>query len=101
PSSGTVLEVASGTGEHAAFFAARLPALTWLPTDPDPAQRASIAAWRQASSAQNLRPPLEIDVTREPWPAEADAPAAVVAINMIHIAPWPATLALLVSAARR
>lgn len=90
-----VLEIASGSGYHAAFFTQRLAHLTWQPSDPDPASRESIAAYVSESKLGNLRPPLALDVTR-PWPAvEADA---VVCINMIHISPWPATLALFAGA---
>ncbi|MBK9034498.1 MAG: DUF938 domain-containing protein [Myxococcales bacterium] len=97
PPSGVVLEIASGTGEHAVHFAGALPALTWQPTDADPAARASIAAWREDAALPNLRAPLPLDVTG-PWPlATADA---VVCINMIHISPWAATEALFAGAAR-
>ncbi|HYG87490.1 MAG TPA: DUF938 domain-containing protein [Azospirillum sp.] len=95
PERGTVLEVAGGTGQHAAHFAAALPDLVWQPTDPDPAHRASIAAWTEG--LPNVRPPLALDATRRPWPVErADA---VLCINMIHIAPWAACLGLLGGAA--
>ncbi|WP_431854136.1 DUF938 domain-containing protein [Azospirillum sp.] len=95
PARGTVLEVAGGTGQHAAYFAAALPDLVWQPTDPDPAHRASIAAWTEG--LPNVRPPLALDAARRPWPAErADA---VLCINMIHIAPWAACLGLLAGAA--
>ncbi len=90
-----VLEIASGSGYHAAFFAERLAHLTWQPSDPDPASRESIAAYVSESKLGNLRAPLALDVT-SPWPAvEADA---VVCINMIHISPWEATLALFAGA---
>ena len=98
PASGLVLEVASGSGEHAVFFAARLPHLVFQPTDPDPPNRASIAAWRDHAAPGNVRPPLALDATEERWPiAHADA---VLCINMIHIAPWDACLGLLAGAAR-
>jgi SAM-dependent methyltransferase len=98
PASGLVLEIASGTGEHAVHFAAHLPALAWQPTDADPVARESIAAWRAASSLPNVRPPLALDVLAERWPvARADA---VVCINMIHIAPWAAAEALIRGTAR-
>jgi len=97
PSAGTVLEIASGSGEHAVHFAARLPHLTWQPSDPDAVARDSIAAWCDEVKAPNLLPPLPIDVRRHPWPiASADA---VVCINMIHIAPWTTCEALLRGAA--
>src|SRR5262245_33978709 len=86
PTHGTVLEVASGSGEHAAYFAAALPGLTWRPTDRDGEALASIAAHRNSAKLPNLLPGLALDVTAPSWPVtRADA---VVAINMIHIAPW-------------
>jgi SAM-dependent methyltransferase len=86
PPHGTVLEIASGTGQHTAFFAAAFPGLTFQPSDLDPEARASIAAW--GAPLQNVRPPLAIDVTAERWKiTRADA---VLCINMIHIAPWEA-----------
>lgn len=86
PSSGTVLEIASGSGEHTAYFAARFPDLTWQPSDRDPACLASIAAHSEAADAPNVLPPLQLDVGKQPWPiASANA---VICINMIHIAPW-------------
>ena len=97
PPRGRVLEIASGTGSHAAHFARALPELTWQPTDVDPEGLASIAAWVEEAALPNLRAPLRLDVT-EPWPVErADA---VLCINMIHIAPWSCALALLAGAAR-
>ena len=88
PAAGTVLEVASGTGQHAAYFAPRLPSLVWQPSDPDPEMRASIAAWVAGTGAANLKPPLDLDVLSPSWPVESAA--VVVAINMIQIAPWAA-----------
>src|SRR5260370_35134447 len=98
PSTGLVLEVASGSGEHAAFFAAALPQLTWQPSDPDPRARASIAAFRDTGAAPNLLPPLDLDVMAAAWPAAAAA--AAVCITMIHIAPCPARAALVPAATR-
>lgn len=96
PSSGTVLEVASGSGEHCAYFAQRFRALTWQPSDPEPAARASIAVW--CDCLANSRPALDLDVERPDWPlAEA---VAVLSINMVHISPWEATLGLFSGAAR-
>ena len=97
PDRGLVLEIASGTGEHAVHFAAALPGLTWQPTDPDADARASIAAWRDEAGLPNLRPPLPLDVTAA-WPV--DAADAMLCINMIHIAPSRATPALFDHAAR-
>jgi SAM-dependent methyltransferase len=98
PARGLVLEIASGTGEHAAFLAAAFPALDWQPSDPDAANRASIAAWRAQAGAANLRAPLDIDASAPDWGlAAADA---VLCINMIHIAPWSAAEGLVRGAAR-
>lgn len=96
PGEGSVLEVASGTGEHAVHFARALPRLTWQPSDPDPAMRASIAAHARAAGLPNLLAPLPLDAREPGWPlSRADA---VVSINMIHIAPWSAALGLLAGA---
>lgn len=96
PERGRVLEIASGSGEHTAYFAPRFPSLTWQPTDLDPGVLASIAAHAAASAAGNIAAPMALDVTARPWPvAEA---AAVLAINMIHIAPWAACEALIAGA---
>jgi SAM-dependent methyltransferase len=98
PARGLVLEVASGSGEHAVHFAAALPHLTWQPTDLDPEARASIEAHRDAARLPNLLAALELDATASQWPvAQADA---VVSINMIHIAPWSAAQGLMAGAAR-
>lgn len=96
PTQGVVLEVASGTGEHTAFFAPHFPDLTWQPSDPDPAARASIAAW--SAGLPNVRPPLDLDAAAADWPLARAA--AVLCINMIHISPWIAALGLLAGAAR-
>jgi hypothetical protein len=93
-----VLEIASGTGEHAVHFAAALPRLNWQPTDPDAEALASIAAWRDRAKLPNLLPPVRLDVTAKLWPVDwADA---VVCINMIHISPWSATEALMAGVAK-
>ncbi|MFS8980423.1 DUF938 domain-containing protein [Cupriavidus necator] len=98
PASGTVLEIASGTGQHAIHFAAAFPGLTWQPSDPDAAARASIAAWTAHAGLANVRAPLALDVCRQPW--GIDAAAAVVCINMIHISPWAAAEALFAGAGK-
>lgn len=98
PTAGLVLEVASGTGEHAAAFARRFPHLDWQPTDPDTEALESIDAWREEVALSNLRPPKRLDAGSADWPvAAADA---VVCINMVHISPWGATLGLTAGAAR-
>jgi hypothetical protein len=100
PARGLVLEVASGSGEHAVHFAAALPGLTFQPSDADAAARASCDAWARAAALANVRPALALDAMAPPeaWPvARADA---VFCANMIHIAPWAAALGLLRGAAR-
>ena len=98
PEGGTVLEVASGTGEHAAWFAEQFPNLDWQPSDMHPDALASIEAWRAASGASNIKPPIALDASAGAWPIErADA---VLNINMAHISPWAASLGLIVGAAR-
>ncbi|HEU4957855.1 MAG TPA: DUF938 domain-containing protein [Sphingomicrobium sp.] len=97
PRSGLVLEIASGTGEHALAFARRFPNLDWQPSDPDPEALASIAAW-QREGPQNLLKPIQLDVCADEWPIErADA---LLCINMVHISPWEASIGLLEGAAR-
>ena len=99
PEHGTVLEIASGTGQHAVHFAAALSGIIWQPSDVDARARASIAAWRAHSGLANLREPIDLDVCREPWPIEAVD--AIVCINMIHISPWEAAQALMKGAGAR
>ena len=98
PERGLVLEVASGTGEHAVFFAECFPALEWQPSDAHPDALRSIASWRSADGLPNIRPPLELDASAPEWPI--DRADAVVNINMVHISPWAAALGLLDGAAR-
>ncbi len=99
PTEGTVLEIASGSGQHVVFFADALPALRFVPSDPDPSARDSIEAHRAEAGLANVEAALALDVRETPWPiATCDA---VVAINMVHISPWEATLALLDGAAAR
>jgi len=98
PASGTVLEVASGSGEHAIHFSAALPGLNWQPSDPDPDALASIAAWRNVQGPGNLLAPIRLDAACADWPVTAAD--ALVCINMIHISPWEATLGLMAGAAR-
>ncbi len=94
----SVLEIASGSGGHVVHFAQALPGVTFQPTDPDGPSRSSIDAWVAESGLANVRPALALDVTAQPWPvAAADA---VICINMIHIAPWAATLGLMRGAAQ-
>ena len=109
PESGTILEIASGTGEHAVFFASRLKDCLWLPTDTNPQSRASIIAWTEHFGCDNVYIPLELDVTEPVWAVENDSLidwsntepiVAIVNINMIHISPWSACLGLIAGAGR-
>lgn len=104
PPAGTVLEISSGTGEHAVFFAPNLAPRHWLPSDPNPEARASIAAWQQAKPYDFLYPPIDLDASQNPWSIESDLPVepivAIVNINMIHISPLSACRGLLAGANR-
>ena len=98
PDSGTVLEVASGTGEHIVQFASAFGGLEWQPSDYDAAGLASIAAWFAESGLSNILPPVQIDASAADWPVvQADA---ILCINMAHIAAWAATEGLFAGAAR-
>lgn len=98
PTSGLVLEIASGTGEHILHFAREFPGLRWQPSDPEPASLRSIEAWRAGSGLANLLAPVALDARAADWPVAAAG--AILCINMIHISPWAATLGLLRGAAR-
>ncbi len=98
PETGLVLEVASGSGEHVAHFAAALPGLTFQPSDPSADARASIDDWAATTGLANIRPALALDAEAPAWPIErADA---VLCCNMIHIAPWSAAVGLIAGAGR-
>ena len=100
PRAGLVLEIGSGSGEHAVYFAQAFPQLTWQPSDPDPLNLASIRAWIDAETpgVPNIRPPVALNASDVLLPiAAADA---VLCINVIHIAPWDATEGLMRNAAR-
>ena len=98
PKSGVVLEIASGTGEHAAYFAERFPNLEWQPSDVHPDALGSIGAWREEVQLPNLREPFALDASSSDWSiASADA---VLSINMVHISPWASALGLIDGAAR-
>ncbi len=99
PESGLVLEVASGSGEHAVYFAGQLTALEWQPSDPDREALASIMAYRSEFAGMNLRMPMVIDACApERW--EIKSADAIVCINMVHISPWEATEGLFKGAAQ-
>jgi hypothetical protein len=98
PTTGKGLEIASGSGEHIVYFADQLPGLTWIPSDPSADARASIAAWRAQEDQPNVLAPLDLDAAASHWPI--DRADVVLAINMVHISPWAATLGLLGGASR-
>lgn len=100
PAKGLLLEIASGSGEHALFLATNLPDLAIQPSDPDKDARASIRAWTAEAALPNLRPPLAIDAALpDTWPGDL-APDAMLCVNMIHIAPWQAAIGLFTGAGR-
>jgi Protein of unknown function (DUF938) len=98
PAAGTVLEIASGTGQHVVHFAAALPHLDFQPSDADPGCRASITAWIAETGLDNVAPPLDIDARTADW--GVTAADAVICANMIHIAPWACAEGLVAGAAR-
>ena len=101
PTTGLVLEIGCGTGEHAVRFAETMPNLIWQPSDPDTNSRASTASWIKFVGLKNVRAPLDIDVCLTSWGVEETAPFdAIVSINMVHIAPWAASLGLFAGAGR-
>lgn len=104
PSQGSILEIASGTGEHACFFAPLFTPRWWITSDPNPLCRESILAWQEHQGLNSLRPPLDLNVQSPVWPVEQEILpepiAALVAINLIHISPWESCLGLLAGANR-
>lgn len=98
PPSGMVQEVASGSGEHAVYFARTFPHLQWRPSDTEADALASISDWAAEARLANLRDPIQLDAGAEEWPV--DKADALVCINMVHISPWSATEGLLAGAAR-
>jgi len=98
PDKGSVLEIASGTGQHVVHFARNLPGLDWQPSDPDPEYRQSINRWLEGESLPNVRAPVTLDVCEATWPVESAS--AIICINMIHISPWTATVSLMQGAKR-
>ncbi len=98
PKTGLVLEIASGSGQHGLRFASAFPSIRWQPSDPDPKALASIDAYRADGGPENLLAALHLDVTADTWPI--DGADAIFCANMIHIAPWSATLGLFAGARR-
>jgi hypothetical protein len=98
PEMGIVLEIASGTGEHAVHFARGMPLLIWQPSAPEAGSRASIDAWAAGAGRPNLRAAIDLDASAPEWPVtKADA---IVCINMVHISPWKSTQGLMAGAER-
>ena len=98
PASGTVLEIASGSGEHAVFMARRFPALDWQPSDRDAEALASVDVWAAEARLANLRPAIALDAAAPDWPnVSADA---LLCVNMVHISPWDAAVGLFAGAGR-
>ncbi|MFO1217883.1 MAG: DUF938 domain-containing protein [Burkholderiaceae bacterium] len=98
PPRGRLLEIAAGSGQHAVHCASALPGWVWLPTDPDPSALQSISAWQAEARLANLLPPQALDVMQQPWPVACPFDA-VLAVNLIHIAPWACCRALMRGAA--
>lgn len=98
PARGQLLEIASGTGQHAAHMAAALPGWRWWPSDGDPGALASIGAW--CAGLPNVMPPLALDATAPAWPGVPASVDAIFCANMIHIAPWPVCRGLMAGASR-
>lgn len=99
PTTGKVLEIASGTGQHVCFFAQALPGIHWHPTEPDDASRESIVVRTHEARLTNVAAPVALNVLEAHWPIGEDFDA-MLCVNMIHISPWAATHALLSGAAR-
>ncbi len=101
PAAARVLEIGSGSGEHAVFFARGMPGTLWQPSDPDPSARASIAAWIATEGLANVLAPVDIDVCDAAWGIEGQTQFdVVVSLNMVHISPWAASLGLMAGAGR-
>ena len=98
PPQGLALEIASGTGQHAAYFATALPGWRWLPSDGDARALASIGAW--CAGLANVLPPLQLDAMAETWPGVPATVDALCCANLLHISPWPTCAALMQGAAR-
>ena len=97
PTTGIILEVASGSGEHVVHFARSLPSLVFQPSDPEPDALRSISAWTKATNVTSVRAPIVLDALQSSWPiASADG---IICINMVHISPWDATVGLIKGAA--
>ena len=97
PTTGVIIEIASGSGEHVVHFARNFPSLVFQPSDPEPDALRSISAWTKATNVTNVRAPIVLDVSQLSWPiASADG---IICINMVHISPWDTTVGLIRGAA--
>jgi hypothetical protein len=97
PTTGLILEIASGSGEHVVHFARNFPSLVFQPSDPDPEALLSVGAWVKDAQVTNVRAPIVLDASQSPWLiASADG---IICINMVHISPWDATVGLITGAA--
>ncbi|WP_417591666.1 DUF938 domain-containing protein [Parasphingorhabdus sp.] len=92
PEQGTILEIASGTGEHAVYFGKAFPDLTFQPSDPDPECCQSIAAWTKREAVPNILPPKQLDAQAAQW--DVENVVAILCINMVHISPWESSIGL-------
>src|SRR5580693_8446175 len=93
PTTGVILEIASGSGEHVVHFARNLPSLVFQPSDPEPEALLRVAAWVKDAQVTNVRAPIVLDASQLPWAiASADG---IICINMVHISPWDATIGLI------
>jgi hypothetical protein len=97
PTTGVILEIASGSGEHVVHFARNLPSLAFQPSDSEPEALLSVAAWVKAAEVTNVRAPIVLDAFQSPWPIASAG--GIICINMIHISPWDATVGLIRGAA--
>src|SRR6478672_11631632 len=97
PTTGVILEIASGSGEHVIHFARNLPSLVFQPSDPEPDALRSISAWVAAADVENVRAPIVLDASQSPWPIASAK--GIICINMVHISPWDATVGLIRGAA--
>lgn len=101
PNDGAVLEIGSGTGQHATSYARRTPRLTWHPTDIVDSHLASIDAWRRHAGLANVQPPQRVDLLDADWTWRPGGPlAALLCINVLHISPWAVSQNLIAGAAR-
>jgi Protein of unknown function (DUF938) len=97
PTTGVILEIASGSGEHIVHFARNFPSLVFQPSDPEPKALLSVAEWVKAVQVTNVRAPIVLDASKSPWPfASADG---IICINMVHISQWDTTVGLITGAA--